>query len=308
LTNCSRAGAGAWFNYTFLTKKERDIETGLDFFEARYFGSSHGRFTSPDPLGGHTEDPQTLDRYSYVRNNPERLTDPTGLDFYLTCNKEGKTCHDGQQGTYDKKRNFTATLIRNDKNGNLVDQNGNRYTANITGKGVWFTQAGGDRSTLGVFQNGTNATTIQGSASNGLEGFTFNFTSSNLNVGQTAAGAWSFNGTVDQAERALELAGYTNSVFDSANIFHPSTETYDAVDYRSTGTADTGEGSGHFTVHEPVRISERIGARQVFFKYRIPVRDTVPTTGDVHFGEHYPYGSLEGLRRHSGEVKRSVWP
>jgi hypothetical protein len=36
-------------NYTFLTSKERDNETGLDFFEARYFGNLQGRFTRPDP-------------------------------------------------------------------------------------------------------------------------------------------------------------------------------------------------------------------------------------------------------------------
>ena len=68
-----------------FTGKERDSESGLDNFGPRYFGSSM-RFMSPDPLAGHTEDPQTLNRYVYVRNNPLNLTDPTGLDFYLQCN------------------------------------------------------------------------------------------------------------------------------------------------------------------------------------------------------------------------------
>ena len=61
-----------------FTGKERDSESGLDNFGPRYFGSSMGRFMSPDPLAGHTEDPQTLNRYVYVRNNPLNLTDPTG--------------------------------------------------------------------------------------------------------------------------------------------------------------------------------------------------------------------------------------
>jgi RHS repeat-associated protein len=60
--------------------KERDTESGLDDFPARYFTSSMGRFMSPDPMGGHLEDPQTLNRYAYARNNPTSLTDPTGLD------------------------------------------------------------------------------------------------------------------------------------------------------------------------------------------------------------------------------------
>jgi RHS repeat-associated protein len=62
-----------------FTGKERDIESNLDNFGARYNSSGRGRFMSPDPLAGHTEDPQTLDRYVYVRNGPLNLTDPTGL-------------------------------------------------------------------------------------------------------------------------------------------------------------------------------------------------------------------------------------
>jgi RHS repeat-associated protein len=61
-----------------FTGKERDGESGLDNFGARYDSSSIGRFMSPDPLGGKLVDPQTLNKYSYVRNNPINLTDPTG--------------------------------------------------------------------------------------------------------------------------------------------------------------------------------------------------------------------------------------
>ena len=43
-----------------FTGKERDAESGLDFFGARYYGSALGRFTSPDLLGGHIQDPQSL--------------------------------------------------------------------------------------------------------------------------------------------------------------------------------------------------------------------------------------------------------
>jgi RHS repeat-associated protein len=61
-----------------FTQKERDVETGLDYFEARYYSSTQGRFTSPDSLGGRPINPQTLNLYSYVRNNPLRYNDPTG--------------------------------------------------------------------------------------------------------------------------------------------------------------------------------------------------------------------------------------
>src|SRR5579864_1815999 len=63
------------------TGKERDTESGLDYFGARYYGSSMGRMMSPDPLlsSGRPWDPQTWNRYSYSLNNPLRFTDPTGL-------------------------------------------------------------------------------------------------------------------------------------------------------------------------------------------------------------------------------------
>ena len=69
-------------NYKF-TGKERDSETGKDNFGARYYGSSMGRFMTPDPSGidlADWRDPQQLNLYSYVRNNPVMLTDPYGLD------------------------------------------------------------------------------------------------------------------------------------------------------------------------------------------------------------------------------------
>jgi RHS repeat-associated protein len=65
------------------TGKERDAESGNDYFGARYYGSSMGRFMSPDPLGGHLENPQSLNKYAYALNNPLTNTDPTGLDSYL---------------------------------------------------------------------------------------------------------------------------------------------------------------------------------------------------------------------------------
>ncbi len=66
-------------NHYKFTGKERDTESGLDNFAARYNASSLGRFMSPDPLGGKLVSPQTLNKYSYVANNPVNFIDPTGL-------------------------------------------------------------------------------------------------------------------------------------------------------------------------------------------------------------------------------------
>ena len=61
-----------------FTGYERDTETGLDFAQARYFSSTEGRFTSADTLLGSLANPQSLNRYAYVVNNPLNSIDPTG--------------------------------------------------------------------------------------------------------------------------------------------------------------------------------------------------------------------------------------
>ena len=64
-----------------FTAKERDNETELDYFLARYYGSSQGRFTSVDSMmaSARPRNPQTFNRYTYTLNNPLRYVDPTGL-------------------------------------------------------------------------------------------------------------------------------------------------------------------------------------------------------------------------------------
>jgi RHS repeat-associated protein len=64
-----------------FTGQERDAETGLDYFQARYFSGVQGRFTSPDPgnAGADPSDPQSWNGYAYVGGNPLAFTDPSGM-------------------------------------------------------------------------------------------------------------------------------------------------------------------------------------------------------------------------------------
>jgi RHS repeat-associated protein len=73
-------------DYQF-TQKERDVESGLAYFEARFLVSSFGRFNRVDPLATSMEVagiavPQRLNIYCYARGNPVRFVDPTGLLDY----------------------------------------------------------------------------------------------------------------------------------------------------------------------------------------------------------------------------------
>jgi RHS repeat-associated protein len=84
-----------------FTGKERDAETGLDYFGARYFSGAQGRFTSPDPLmaSANVADPQSWNRYSYAGNNPLRYVDPLGLfpSPAYNCSETQQACLNDEQ-------------------------------------------------------------------------------------------------------------------------------------------------------------------------------------------------------------------
>ena len=105
-----------------FTGKERDAETGLDYFNARYFSGAQARFTSPDePMADQfADDPQSWNLYSYVRNNPLRLVDPTGRCSQAPgggYTDEGSglfpgPCSGGQIGETPTKNNPNSVTVR----------------------------------------------------------------------------------------------------------------------------------------------------------------------------------------------------
>jgi RHS repeat-associated protein len=196
-------------HYKF-TGKERDTETGLDLMGVRYYSNAMGRFMTTDPLGGHPEDPQTLNKYSYVRNNPTTLTDPTGLDFYLQCKGNTDTCQGGHSGTTttdaNGKSSFTPTVVTS---ASLQDpKSGNTATVNETG--VLVTTNG--QTSQGIFINNTPAADINGSGK--LQDFSFHIDSSDEKKGTLSAGEFKFNGDRDKTRSTLDARGAFRSIAD----------------------------------------------------------------------------------------------
>ena len=71
----------------YFTGKRLDSSTGLYYYGARYYDPELGRFTQPDSIVQAPSDPQTLNRYTYCRNNPLIYTDPTGHSFWKKVGK-----------------------------------------------------------------------------------------------------------------------------------------------------------------------------------------------------------------------------
>jgi RHS repeat-associated protein len=73
----TRYNSGDATHYKY-TGQEEDPETGLYYYGARYYDPIIGRFISADTIVPNFANPQSLNRYSYVENNPLRYIDPTG--------------------------------------------------------------------------------------------------------------------------------------------------------------------------------------------------------------------------------------
>jgi RHS repeat-associated protein len=94
------------------TGKERDDETGLDYFINRYYSSTQGRFTSVDPVKltpARMVDPQQLNLYAYVRNNPLKFIDLDGKDI----NFDNDTKNGRRKALLSITANMTAKEARN---------------------------------------------------------------------------------------------------------------------------------------------------------------------------------------------------
>src|SRR5258708_2344103 len=102
------------------TPYERANQAGKNYPMPRTSINRYGRFSTIDPLSGSSSNPQSLDRYAYVLNDPTNLVDPLGL---ITCYWTWHlTSADSGTGYYTL--DFCADPDRNDHGGNGINAGG----------------------------------------------------------------------------------------------------------------------------------------------------------------------------------------
>jgi RHS repeat-associated protein len=195
-----------------FTGKERDQESGLDYFGARYYASTMGRFSSPDPSGlyfANPYNPQSLNLYSYVLNNPMINVDPDGLRCVW------------DDGSFDAEDDpDTAAVDKSGGHSNCTNQGGTWYDKGQYSPGVDWASTNQD----GTLTLHVNASPFQ-------PGYTTN------QGGQPSAAAAALDLTSSTA------VGLISDIFTGRlNIFAPTAQDPHDDSHRLFDTVNCGPG------------------------------------------------------------------
>ena len=156
-----------------FTGKERDAESGLDYFGARYMSSNMGRFMSPDwavkaePVPyAKLDNPQSLNLYEYVQNNPLTRFDADGHAIHVNISDEMlmQASSSAQQQAYDKAQAQSKISAPPAVPGTLEINTYLTGTGETTDGHAWltFTPDGGQTMTYGTYGNNNGAQGVVG--------------------------------------------------------------------------------------------------------------------------------------------------
>jgi len=159
------------------TQQEFDDETTLYNYNARLYDPSLGRFMSADSMVPSPSNPQSLNRYSYVMNNPMRYTDPSG-HWGISI---GAFCYAGAQANYDFTKGRGSIGV-----GVGFSANASIYSGNVSigGGSGWNVQYGYDSFAHSEYVSGSYGANI-GNFGVGVSG-TYDFRSYDYQVGANA--------------------------------------------------------------------------------------------------------------------------
>ena len=137
--------------------KERDIETGYDYFEARFYDSAIGRFLQVDP---HAEEHTHVNAYNYSFNSPVNIADPSGkcpICFPLQMYSIGKNLVNRFNAEVARVKSMTPAQrraeVRNNYFGGMANPLGGQFQqAKELVDGTTYNNIKSDINTL---QNGT---------------------------------------------------------------------------------------------------------------------------------------------------------
>jgi RHS repeat-associated protein len=164
MTSVTASAIQPLFHASLYTGKERDAESGLDYFGARYLSSPMGRWMSPDwaakaePVPyAKMGNPQSLNLYSYVLNNPLSKADPDGH-----CGQQAS----GQQSGPTSCSQVTVTATPTTQPApvhttTVTDTQGNQHTVTGPNADIHFTVSVNGTPAPGVQVTEQNQSTTQ---------------------------------------------------------------------------------------------------------------------------------------------------
>jgi RHS repeat-associated protein len=193
------------------TGYQKDDESGLEYAQARYYNSAHGRFTSIDPLtaSANMKDPQTFNRYSYALNSPYKFTDPLGLISSATG------ANGGARGERGYSRDLPDFLSRN-----MVDASGYRATDEPDNSPIVANTSGLSHSSnvSGSSAEGEPGTTETASDSLFPVPWWFDILFGNHNGQDETLAGYPHQCSINMS-RALILSGISMKNYDGGNYF-----------------------------------------------------------------------------------------